>query len=99
MFGPMDIALIVVAIVLLFGVGKIPEVAHSFGKAAGEFKKGQAEAELELKDIEKSIKERKSPEDKSSKIRKMAISLGISVEGRSDEQLLDEIEKKMPKIS
>ncbi len=96
--GMPEILLIVVAIVILFGATKIPELARSFGKATGEFKKGKQEAEFELRDIEKSIKEGKSTEDKSSKIKKMARDLGISIEGKSDEQLLDEIEKKMPTI-
>ncbi|MFH0904202.1 MAG: twin-arginine translocase TatA/TatE family subunit [Methanobacteriota archaeon] len=95
--GAMEIALIVVAIIVLFGASKIPELARSLGKATGEFKKGQKEIERELTDVEKSIKE--SPvEDKSSKIKQMAHDLGISTEGKTDEQLLEEIQKKMPKV-
>ncbi|MDP2841759.1 MAG: twin-arginine translocase TatA/TatE family subunit [Candidatus Methanoperedens sp.] len=96
-FGPMEIALVVVVIIILFGAAKIPELARSLGKATGEFKKGQKEIERELTDIEKSVKE--SPgEDKSSKIKQMACDLGISTEGKTDEQLLEEIQKKMPKV-
>lgn len=96
-FGPMEIALVVVVIIILFGAAKIPELARSLGKATGEFKKGQKEIERELTDIEKSVKE--SPgEDKSSKIKQMARDLGISTEGKTDEQLLEEIQKKMPKV-
>jgi sec-independent protein translocase protein TatA len=95
--GTGEIALIVVAIIVLFGASKIPELARSLGKATGEFKKGQKEIERELKDVEKSIKE--SPaEDKSSKIKQMAHDLGILTEGKTDEQLLEEIQKKMPKV-
>ncbi len=95
--GAMEIALIVVAIIILFGASKIPELARSLGKATGEFKKGQKEIERELTNVEKSIKE--SPEeDKSSKIKQMARDLGISIEGKTDEQLLEEIQKKMPKV-
>ncbi len=96
-FGPMEIALVVVVIIILFGAAKIPELARSLGKATGEFKKGQKEIERELTDIEKSVKE--SPgEDKSSKIKQMARDLGISTEGKTDEQLLEEMQKKMPKV-
>ena len=35
----------VLIIVLLFGAGKIPQIARSLGKAKGEFKKGLAEGE------------------------------------------------------
>lgn len=95
--GSTEIILIVLVVIILFGASKVPELARSFGKATGEFKKAQRETELELKDVEKSIKESKSPEEKS-KIKQMAKDLGIAVEGKSDEQLLDEIQKKMPTI-
>jgi sec-independent protein translocase protein TatA len=93
--GTMEILLIVVAIIILFGASKIPELARSLGKATGEFKKAKSETERELRDVEKSIKESKSPEEKSSKIKQMAKDLGIATEGKSDDQLLDEIQKKM----
>ncbi|MCZ7398551.1 MAG: twin-arginine translocase TatA/TatE family subunit [Candidatus Methanoperedens sp.] len=96
--GTPEILVIVVIIIIFFGASKIPELARSLGKASGEFKKAKQETELELKDFEKSIRETKSPEDKSFKIRTMAKDLGISVEGKSDEQLLDEIQKKMPTV-
>ncbi|MBU3965990.1 MAG: twin-arginine translocase TatA/TatE family subunit [Euryarchaeota archaeon] len=93
----MEIGLIVVAIIILFGASKIPELARSLGKATGEFKKGKQEIERELTDVEKSIKE--TPEEtKSSKVKQMARDLGISTEGKTEEQLLDEIQKKMPKV-
>ena len=44
------IILIVVAVVLIFGARKIPELARTFGKAKGEFEKGKIEGENELKD-------------------------------------------------
>lgn len=96
-FGPMEIALIVVIIIVLFGASKIPELARSLGKATGEFKKGQKEIERELTEVEKSIKETPT-ENKSSKIKQMARDLGISTEGKTEEQLLEEIQKKMPKV-
>ncbi|MCJ7615317.1 MAG: twin-arginine translocase TatA/TatE family subunit [Desulfobacterales bacterium] len=96
-FGPMEIALVVVVIIILFGAAKIPELARSLGKATGEFKKGKQEIERELTDVERSIKE--TPEEnRPSKIKQMAKDLGISTEGKTDEQLLDEIQKKMPKV-
>ncbi|MDP3103285.1 MAG: twin-arginine translocase TatA/TatE family subunit [Candidatus Methanoperedens sp.] len=95
--GPLEIALIVGAIIILFGATKIPELARSLGKATGEFKKGKQEIERELTDVEKSIKETPA-ENKSSKIKQMARDLGISTEGKTEEQLLEEIQKKMPKV-
>lgn len=96
--GTPEIILIVLVVIILFGANKIPELARSLGKATGEFKKAKQETELELKDAEKSIKESKSLDEKSSKIKQMAHSLGISTEGKSDEHLLEEIQKKMPTV-
>ena len=41
--------IIVIVGVLLFGAKKIPELAKTFGKAKGEYKKGEIEADEELK--------------------------------------------------
>ncbi|MAQ74188.1 MAG: translocase [Candidatus Marinimicrobia bacterium] len=50
MFGTTEIIVIVVAAgLLLFGAKKIPELAKTFGKAKGEYKKGEIEADEELK--------------------------------------------------
>tara|TARA_Y100000590_G_scaffold202701_1_gene230123 strand:- start:808 stop:960 length:153 start_codon:yes stop_codon:yes gene_type:complete len=43
--GPWQIALIVLAIVILFGGKKIPELARGLGKSLSEFKKGKQESE------------------------------------------------------
>ena len=44
--------IIIIAVVLIFGAKKIPELAKTFGKAKGEFEKGKIEGEKELKDFE-----------------------------------------------
>jgi sec-independent protein translocase protein TatA len=55
MFGSTEIIVIVVAAgLLLFGAKKIPELAKTFGKAKGEYKKGEIEADKELKDIKEN---------------------------------------------
>jgi sec-independent protein translocase protein TatA len=48
--GGASIALIVVAILLLFGGKKIPELMRGLGKGISEFKKGKNEIEDELND-------------------------------------------------
>lgn len=96
-FGPQEIILIFIIIILLFGASKIPELARSLGKATGEFKKGKNEIETELNDIGKPVKDNKVKDNASSKIKKMAQDLDIVTEGKSDEQLLDEIQKKSKK--
>jgi len=45
MIGPTETLLIFAIILLLFGADKLPEMARAMGKAMGEFKKAQKEAE------------------------------------------------------
>ena len=45
--GFWQVLIIVAIIVVLFGAGKIPQLARSLGKAKGEFKKGLIEGEKE----------------------------------------------------
>jgi len=51
MFDSLDDWLIiaVVAAILFYGSTKIPQLAHSLGRSVGEFKRGRAEVERELK--------------------------------------------------
>jgi sec-independent protein translocase protein TatA len=41
--GPLEIFLILMIVLLLFGAKKLPELARSLGKSVGEFKKGKEE--------------------------------------------------------
>jgi len=98
--GPNELLLILVIAVLLFGANKLPELARSVGKATGEFKKAQREAELELIEFERSLREgkyEKKEEEKRKKLEEMAKSLNIDYEGKSDDELLDEIRKAIPR--
>lgn len=53
--SPTDwIIFIVVALVILGGSRKIPELAKSFGRAMGEFRKGRMEVEKEINDAMKT---------------------------------------------
>ena len=94
--GIWEMVLIVGVIVLLFGASKLPELARSAGKSAGEFKKAQKEADISYREFEKSL-ENTTPDVKESKIQKMAKEQGIETAGKSDDQLLDEISAKMNK--
>lgn len=48
MFGSMELLLIVIAALLLFGPDKMPEIARSMGKMYGDFKRAMREAEEEF---------------------------------------------------
>jgi len=45
--GPWEIGLILVIILIIFGVGKLPQVGSAFGKSIRAFKRGQSEEEDE----------------------------------------------------
>jgi len=49
--GGMELAVILLIAVLLFGANKIPKLARATGEAMGEFKKGREEIETELDDM------------------------------------------------
>mgnify|MGYP001560459883 CR=1 FL=1 len=48
--------ILVLAVVFIFGVKKIPELAKTLGKAKGEFEKGKLEGEKELNDFKNKEK-------------------------------------------
>ena len=50
------IFIIIIAVVLIFGAKKIPELAKTFGKAKGEYEKGKIEGDKELKEFKESHK-------------------------------------------
>ena len=78
--------LVVGVVLLLFGSKKIPDLARSFGKARGEFKKGQEEIDAELK----------KPSERE-KLEQAAESFGIATEGKSDDELREAIQKATEK--
>ena len=62
--GPMEIALIIVVLVLLFGAKKIPELARSLGRASQEYKKAKEDFLKEVNQPAEDMKE--AVDDKSA---------------------------------
>lgn len=56
-FGPWELGLILVIVLVIFGPGKLPKVGESLGKAMQSFKKAKEgdEDELEDKEIKKKV--------------------------------------------
>jgi sec-independent protein translocase protein TatA len=94
MIGTQELVMICGVVLLLFGASKLPELARSMGSSVGEFKKAQKESELNLKEFEKSLKEPLAPK---SKVQETAEKLGIDIKGKTDDQLLDEIQRASEK--
>ena len=61
--GPWEIGLILVIILIIFGVGKLPQVGGAFGKGLRAFRKGQRGEEEE---------EEETPEPKRKVAKKVA---------------------------
>ncbi len=49
--GGIELAVIVLIAILLFGANKIPKLARSTGQAMGEFQKGREEIDQELREM------------------------------------------------
>ncbi len=58
MIGTTEIALLVGAAVLLFGVDKLPKLARSAGQAKKEFMVGQAEADIAAEQTREEARKR-----------------------------------------
>lgn len=60
--GPWEIALVLVIILIVFGVGKLPQVGGAIGKGLRSFKKGQRG-----EDDEEEEKEEEKPKPKTTR--------------------------------
>ena len=91
------IVLIVLAIVLIFGAKKIPELARSLGRAKMEFEKGKMEVEKELREIKEmpTSTSTTTKEGEEEKIFRVAKELGINTEGKTGKELKEEIAKRL----
>lgn len=95
--GSQEILLILAVIVLLFGATKLPELAKSMGRSMGEFKRGQQEVEREIAADKNSFVAQPGADVALTRTQGMAKKMGIDIVGKTDDQLLAEIEKKLDK--
>lgn len=65
--GPWEVGLILVIILIVFGVGKLPQVGASIGKGLRAFKKGQQGEDIEEEAEEKSTRPKKAASSKIAK--------------------------------
>lgn len=105
--GPVEIGIIILIIILLFGASKVPQLARSFGQAMGEFKKARKEAEINYKKFEESVagSEEEIPKAKVKaaaeikgeevNIKEVAAYMGIDTEGKTEEELKEEVRAKL----
>lgn len=65
--GPWEIALVLVIILIVFGVGKLPQVGGAIGKGLRAFKKGQRGEDDEEEEEEEKPKPKKPTRRKTTK--------------------------------
>jgi sec-independent protein translocase protein TatA len=53
--GPPEIILILIVVILIFGVGKLPQIGKSLGEGLRSFKSAQDEVNKEVKSINSSV--------------------------------------------
>ena len=86
--GPMELIIVLVVILLLFGAKRIPELARGLGSGVREFKAGTKEGQLEdKKDKEKTDEEGAAAEGATAE---GASTDGVTTEARADEAKLDD---------
>jgi sec-independent protein translocase protein TatA len=74
--GTLEIGLILVIILIVFGVGKLPQVGAALGKSINAFKKGQSGEELD---------EAATAKTKKKKTKKKAVKKTASPKGTEGE--------------
>ena len=66
-FGVWEIVLILVIVLIVFGVGKLPQVGSAVGKGLRSFKKAQSGEEEEEPKKETAASQKETPGDKTAK--------------------------------
>ncbi len=63
--GPFELIIILVVVMIIFGVGRLPEVGGAMGKAIREFRKSQTPSEEDTEAGEDTQKEEEKSAPKS----------------------------------
>ena len=92
------IIIIFVALIVLLGTNRLPEVTKKFGKAVGEYNKAKNDVQKQFKDFSNSNLDVAGPvENEKQKIETIAKSLGIDSKNKSEEELRKIISSKIGK--
>lgn len=97
--------IILVALILIFGTKRLPQVSRSLGKAVGEYEKARQQFQQEMQDATQEARRdagiSKIPritgpvETEREKLEMIATSLGIDHAGKNDEELRSLISQRM----
>ena len=90
--------IIFVALILLFGTNKLPEAGKKIGKMVGEYNKAKTEMQNQIKDMTKAEPDNPTidgpVQTERQKLEKMAQTLRINTENKSDVELKNAIDTK-----
>lgn len=86
--SPIEWAIIVLVILVLFGTKKLPEFARNIGRATGEFTRGKM-------DVERELRASASASSSNKNVADAAKALGIDTANKDDATLKNEIAEKL----
>ena len=90
MVGWQEMILIFAILLLVFGPTKLPKIARELGKAWNEFNKASSGVIETISSVQTA-----KNEDKNNPLLEVARKLDVSTEGKTDEQLKEEILTKI----
>jgi len=90
------IIIIFVALIVLLGTNRLPEVTRKLGKAVGEYKKAKNDVQKQFKDFSNSNLEISGPvENEKQKLESIAKTLGVDTRNKSEDELRKMISSKI----
>ncbi len=88
--------IIFVALILILGTGKLPGAAKKLGKAVNEYNKAKNEIQDQMKEVTEQTPTISGPVGtEREKLETIAKSVGIKVEGKTDDELREIISTKI----
>ena len=92
------IIIIFVALIVLLGTNRLPEVTKKIGKVVGEYNKAKNDVQNQFKDFTNSNLDVSGPvKDERQKLETIAKSLGIDSSNKTEEELRKIISSKIGK--
>jgi len=92
------IIIIFVALIVLLGTNRLPEVTKKLGKAVGEYKKAKNDMQNQFKDFSNSNLDISGPvESERQKLETISKTLGINSSNKTEEELRKIISAKIGK--
>ena len=90
------IIIIFIAIILLLGTNRFPEMAKKIGKVVGEYNNAKNQIQNEMKDVTKENFEVSGPvKDERKKLEIIASHFGVDSESKTDDELKKIIDSKI----